>query len=532
MTASPTRVLAIGLDAASPELLARWMEDGTLPHLRALAERGTAGRLGGVEGFFVGATWPTLYTGTGPARHGFHYQLQIVPGTYELHRATRAAFVRTEPFWTALDRAGLRVAALDVPLARPDPTFGGMQVVEWGAHDAFFGHHTTPPELAGELRARFGGHPQGPSCDAQRSSAEDYRGFLERLEEGIRRKVAWTGELLGRGGWDLLLQVFTESHCAGHQCWHLHDPAHPAHDAAIAEAIGDPLRRIYAALDAAVGELAEAAGGGRVVVFTGHGMSHWYGAQFLLPEILERLGVTRRLPEPEEPPAGLPRRAAAALWHRLPAALREPVWRRRERRRARREAADSAIPRLAADPGSSLCFPVPNGQAVGGIRLNLAGREPAGRLRPGAEAEAFCERLGRDLCEIVDARTGGTLVRRVLRTADLHQGERRDDLPDLLVEWSDEVPTGSSEVGIGAGARVRASSPKIGVVEGTNDYGRTGEHRPGGWVVVAGPGMPTRSLERTIPLVDLAPSLAAMLGVPMPGAEGRPAPELSEPVSA
>jgi hypothetical protein len=60
---------------------------------------------------------------------------------------------------------------------------------------------------------------------------------------------------------------------------------------------------------------------------------------------------------------------------------------------------------------------------------------------------------------------------------DLYQGSCLDDLPDLLVEWSDEVPTGSEMVGGGIAAAVRASSAKIGSVEGVNQYGRTGEHR-------------------------------------------------------
>ncbi|AHG89957.1 type I phosphodiesterase/nucleotide pyrophosphatase [Gemmatirosa kalamazoonensis] len=517
----PARLVVLGVDAASPELLDRWIGDGTLPNLRALAERGLVARTRGVEGFFIGSTWPSAYTGTSPAKHGVHYLLQLVPGTYALHRVADAAFVTREPFWRAVSRAGMRVAVLDVPLTRLDESLNGVQVVEWGGHDALYGFRTHPRELARELTSRHGSHPLGPSCDGARRSADDYAALVERLTLGARRKGEWTRELLARGGWDLFVQVFTEAHCAGHQCWHLHDAAHPAHDPAVVARTGDPLERVYRAVDDALGDVLAAAGTDtHVVVFSAHGMSHWFGAQFLLREILLRLSVTVADRSRERGAPSLARR----LWHALPEVVRRPV--RALLRAVRPTPPTHAIPSLAFDPARSRCFPLNNGLAVGGIRLNLVGREPQGVLRPGAEAQAFCDELAADLLAIVDERTGAPLVRRVLRTDDLYAGEARDALPDLLVEWSDDVPTGSTALAGGAAARVRARSPKIGVVEGANDYGRTGEHRPGGWLLAAGPGIAPGRLDRVLSPYDLAPTLTAMLGVELPDSDGAPVPEI------
>jgi predicted AlkP superfamily phosphohydrolase/phosphomutase len=127
---------------------------------------------------------------------------------------------------------------------------------------------------------------------------------------------------------------------------------------------------------------------------------------------------------------------------------------------------------------------------------------------------------------IVDERTNRPLVRRVIRTADLYNGERLDHLPDLLVEWNDKVPTGSTAVGKGAGAMVHARSPKIGVIEGMNHYGRTGEHRSEGLFIAAGPGVRPGVLEREISILDFAPTFTKLLGVEMPGCDGRPVNEL------
>jgi predicted AlkP superfamily phosphohydrolase/phosphomutase len=522
VSASPTRLLVIGIDAASPDLLDAWTADGTLPALAALSKRGLVARTRGIEGFFVGSTWASLYTGTNPAQHGLHYQMQLVPGSYRLEDRAAGAFVERDPFWRVLSGAGKRVAVLDVPLSRIEREINGVQVVEWGGHDAFFGHSTLPPELASHIETRFGRHPAGASCDAVRRSAEEYRDFISKLESGVQRKGAWSAELLARGGWDLFMQVFTESHCVGHQCWHLHDAAHPAHDANIAAVTGDPLHTVYRAIDREIGALVDAAGDAHVIVFAAHGMASRYGAHFLLRDVLFALGVAA---PPPKPVRARVRDVAARAWHAAPEwmrALARPLL----RGRMSGGAAHPSPAGIGVDPDRSFCFPLANGLAVSGIRLNLEGREPRGTLVPGEQADRFVEQLERDLLAIVDDASGAPLVSRVVRTRDLYEGEHLNVLPDLLIEWSERVANGSTALASGTGARVIARSAKVGTIVGANDYGRSGEHRPGGWFVATGPGVEHGRLEREPSLLDLAPTFARILGVELPGAQGAPIPEV------
>jgi hypothetical protein len=234
-----------------------------------------------------------------------------------------------------------------------------------------------------------------------------------------------------------------------------------------------------------------------------------------------RLGVARAPARPREGgPSAMALAGARSAWRQLPEFLRgqlRPLGARLRRR--------GGLPGLGVDPRGSSCFSVPNGLAVGGIRLNLIGREPEGTLAP-ETASAFGDDLASALMTITDEATGRPLVRRVLRTADLYAGEYLDALPDLLVEWNDEVPTGSTLLGHGAGALVRARSPRIGTVEGANDYGRSGEHRPDGLFIAAGPRVRRGRLDSVTSILDLAPTLAGLFGVTLPRTEGRPIPGL------
>lgn len=518
-----TRLLVLGMDGAEPALLRKWMADGTLPNLAALSGRGFSAAIRGLPGFFIGSTWPSLYTGTTPARHGFHYQLQIRPGTYDFHRPEDSGLVDAVPFWRTLDDAGRRVAVLDVPLSPPDSSLSGMQVLEWGGHDAVYGFQARPARSAEEIRSRFGLHPAGTNCDGVRRTAADYAAFVDALVRGVNVKAEMTRHFLRQGSWDLFMQVFSESHCIGHQCWHLHDSSHPAHDASVAGAVGDPLRRVYSAIDAAIGQILEEAGDCTAFVFSSHGMGHWYGADFLLPEILHRLGVCEPSMRGEHGARhpSLARATAKWVWHGLPAPVRARL-RGVRTRYAGKPSGRARGPAIAADVSRSRCFHLRNGLGTGGIRLNLAGREPDGILTPGRETEAFVRELTADLLAVTDERTGQPLIRDVIPVSEHYQGPHLGDLPDLVVEYSDAVPTGSTRVGGGEGASVRVSSPKIGAVEGSNGYGRTGEHRSQGLMMAAGPGIAVGDLAAEVSILDLAPTWTRLLGVEMETAEGRP----------
>jgi predicted AlkP superfamily phosphohydrolase/phosphomutase len=529
MTAA-RRIVMLGIDGANPALMRQWAGDGTLPNLAALMARGLCGPTENLPGFFIGSTWPSFYTGASPARHGFHYQVQLRPGTYDLYRPEKERLVRIPAFWHYLSQAGKRVAILDVPLTQLESQINGVQTVEWGGHDAVYGFQATPPELASMIRKRFGDHPAGPTCDGIRKSAADYERFAARLVRGVQKKTELTRYLLGQERWDFFAQVFTETHCAGHQCWHLHDQRHPAHDPALAARMADPLRTVYAAVDHAIGEIVRESGDALVVVLSTHGMSSFYGAQFMLREILGKLGVTESLPPQTASDAneGGFASTARALWHRLPPVLRASLKPLRDSL-ARPHAEPESEPDLNIDPARSRCFPLSNGLGVGGIRLNLAGREPQGTIHAGAEADAFIARLSADLLDIVDERSSGPLVRRVLRTRELYAGPYLDALPDLLVEWNDAVATGSSCVAGGRGARVSAHSAKIGRMEQVNSYGRTGEHRPEGMFIAAGPQVRTGAMAHPVSILDFAPTFCEFLGVALPICDGTPLTELRFP---
>lgn len=522
----------LALDAASPELLRQWTSDGTLPNLARFSRDALLLDVAGPEGMEVGATWSTFASGQWPGEHGVSWIDWVIPGTYREQRMQGNDFARVNPFWLAMSEAGRRVAILDVPFAPPAKQINGFQVTEWGAHEGLFGFHTTPSRLKGVIKRTWGDYAAPLVCETLRLSAQGYRELADALIGGISVRGAMTKALLADGRWDFGIQVFTETHCAGHLLWHYHDTSYPGADPDIVARDGNLLREVYIAADAAVGEILSVVDSDTtVIVGCLHGMQHTCGASLLLPQMLEGIGALRRASRAGSGtvPSIASRRGLKGMlksaYHRIPPALRVPFYEMRQRinRRWLRRGEPIDI-----EPSETRAFQMGfgAGSTFSGIRLNIRGREPAGILTPGDEVDSYCEELSRGLHEFTDPDTGQLLVQRVLRTADVYHGPRLGELPDLLVEWQYHPRRGSTAVGSGAGGVWRGFSERTGLIEHANGSGRTGAHRLPGLLFVRGPGIGPGTIDRVIPTVDFAPTLTRMLGCETSGGSGQPIPEL------
>jgi predicted AlkP superfamily phosphohydrolase/phosphomutase len=527
---SQVPVIFIGLDAFDPDLARQWARAGRLPTLARLLERGTQAGVRNPFGLFVGALWVSFASAMRPDRHGFHCNDEIDLGSYrwKLRPPTPEAY---RAFWNRIGDSGRRVVAIDVPHARAAPSTNGVELFEWGCHDRHFGLHSYPPQRARELAARFGFHPGlgAHPWQARDFAADDFVSrqgrfrtrdedgiFVRSMTEGAEAKGRLIEAMLREERPDLLVAVFGESHAVGHQQWHLHDEGHPRFDAAVRDAIGgDPLLQVYRSIDAALGRIVAAAPPGTcVIVNLSHGMAAHYDGTHLLDEILLRI---------EHADTG----SASVRWA---AGLREAV---KPVMPAMRQLADrcriplsvrTGLAQVARGDGSRMrarrrFFACPNNTVYGGIRLNLAGREPHGRVRP-EEADRLLRSLQRDLLDLVNAETGEHAVQAVHLTDRHHRRARTDAMPDLLVDWQRDVPIET------------VRSPKIGTIHTPYTHWRTGDHRPDGLLIAVGAGLDAGARTDDIDVEDIGPSIAARLGVPLAQVDGKPIAWLADPAPA
>ncbi len=516
-------VFVVGLDACDPAIARRLAAEGQLPVLRRLFESAARCAVRNPMGLFVGALWMTFATGLRADRHRFHCWDEIDIDTYV--RQLTSPPQDQVPFWRTLSDAGRRIAVFDVPHSIANRPVNGFEMVEWGCHDRHFGFHTWPPQRAAEIDAAFGLHPVlGLDAYARREFApDDYahragplrtleedRILFEGLRQGIRIKRRLTREVLADGEWDMVLSVLGESHSIGHQQWHFHDPSHARHDAAAVAAIGgDPVAAIYRELDCSLGEtLARAGDDATVLVLLSHGMGPHYDGCHLLEEVLTRLDAFDRAPPAENGMRALIKRGTRALPGRMQqrvTAFAVPAIRQRLGGRLPPGCAEYAGPEARA---RQQFFVEPNNYVYGGVRLNLAGREPNGCVAP-HEVDRVCKRLADDLMALTNVDTGGPVVRDVIRADRWYRRSADDTMPDLFVDWARDAQIET------------VWSAKAGLVHAPYTHWRSGDHRLHGLLLAYGPGIRAGEALSPIDLEDLAPGIAARLGVDLAGVDGR-----------
>lgn len=487
---SPPKVLFIGLDSADPGLLAQGCDAGWLPVLQSLRHKGVWAPVKVPRGFGNGAIWPSLFTGVNPGRHGRYFYRQLKLGTYDIEPFVEDSGFGHEPFWEFLSQAGRRVAIIDMVKAPLSKGINGVQINDWMTHDRNGPVRSFPAHLTSEIIARYGDDPFDGETDSPRTrSAEEYKAFHDAMVDRVHAKTSFCEHHLKQDGWDLFAVAFGDPHDIAHQCWHLHDPAHPMHDPRWIERFGDPVKDVYMEIDNAVGRLLKCVGPETTtVVFGGPGMGPDYTGNFLFDQLLRRI-------------EGRPDRDRNLIPHALLSRVRPAALQRLGQRINKAKFMFSMSRRK--------CFSIPHNENAGAVRINVVGREPAGCVKPGAEYEAFCRSLSKDLLELVNADTGGPVIKEVVRVANECHGSYVQAFPDLLAVWAREAP-------------IRAvASPKIGVVRGNPVVGaRTGDHNSDCVLIVQGPGVAQRGPIRAVAVEDIAPTLASLLGLLLPDCDG------------
>jgi predicted AlkP superfamily phosphohydrolase/phosphomutase len=499
----------IGLDAAELTLVQRWMEEGALPNLRRLRQRAVFAELRSPAEWLVGSPWPTFYTGTPPQEHGMYHYLIWRPETMSTERV-HPDWLPLQPFWRRLDGTGKRAVVLDVPNCYAPTPFDGIEICGWATHEALMPAASYPLDRLAWANASSGVPPIGRE-EARPLTARE---SLQVRDDWLRitRQVGDLSlRLMEEETWDLFLVCFTATHRGGHQFW---DEASLVREASAEERQRhrNALREIYIACDTQIGRLIERAGDATVLVFALHGMGTNQSRVELLPEMLRRILAEAgrdRSPTVAEPGlidrlrSMMPVRWRSRVKNNLPPAIQDRLtvyWRGH-----------------GIDWATTRAFPVFSDYA-GYVRVNQRGREPAGIVEPGEESRVLLERIADGLHSFVDEDTGEPLVHSVgFREELFPSGRMLKHLPDLIVLWT---PNSAAQ-------HRRVVSSRFGALDwptpGHHPEGRSGNHRSKGFLFAAGDGLPRGGNVDGADVLDLAPTVYALLGLRPPAEmHGRP----------
>jgi predicted AlkP superfamily phosphohydrolase/phosphomutase len=510
----PCRVLIIGLDAATFDLIEPWAED--LPNLGRLMERGAWGRLHTTLPPATFPAWTSLMTGVNPGQHGIFDFTRRVPGTYRLE-FINATYRRRPSVWQLLSQAGRRVGVMGLPATYPPESVNGFMIsgfdspVTTGIDRSF----VYPQELHYEIRRAVGSY-EITDFQELHTGPGWHEAALGKLLHAAHRRSEIAAYLMDRGAWDCFFVHFGESDTVAHHFWSAHDPHSPRYDEALAGDLGDAIHTVYQALDRAVGELVARAGADAspgeltVMVVSDHGAGGTGERVIHLNRWLAQQGWLGFAPSSA---FGSVADRVKQMGYALPAALQEWAFRGPLRHllgplesTARLGGIDWARTRAFSEEVNT--FP--------GIWLNVRGREPQGTVDPGAEYERLREEILARLTGWRNLDTGEAVVARAARREDVYHGPAVDDAPDIVLEPA--LDQGYAYTFLSSRGRPGQPVGRLAPAErlGAKGGSMNGSHRPEGILILAESGVQRGVHLAGAQIVDVAPTLLHLLGLPLP----------------
>lgn len=307
-------LVILSLDAGIPELIERWAQEGFLPNLASIMQRGCWGKTAGAELICEHGAWVSLLSGVSRGQYGYHYFRQLKPGTYELQTVT-GTDVGVLPFWSRLQGQDKKVAIIDVPDIHPLPGLAGIQLADWAVHNPLFPPSAEPPDLMQDVQRVFG--KQINIDENLESSFTEDQQIYRRLLERIEKKGKLCRHLLAKDNFDLVVAVFAESHTGGHQFWKYRPEAQGREKVMEVSELTHGIRNIYQAIDRQIGLLLEQLPSeANIFVVSSVGLHDQYPAGGLIEDFCRKLGY-QTAPETGSPsfsPIALIRQIVPQAW--------------------------------------------------------------------------------------------------------------------------------------------------------------------------------------------------------------------------
>jgi predicted AlkP superfamily phosphohydrolase/phosphomutase len=486
------RVLIIGLDGASFRLLGPLTASGQMPELAALMASGCHGELRSTFPPLTPPAWSAFMTGKNPGKHGV-VSFRRAPAGYRTGDFINANSLRARTLWDIVGESGRSVGAVNVVPSYPVKPINGFMVscmlTPPGAKDIIY-----PPEYRDLLGDDYVISLEPPTqlltSDANyRTKALDY---IARLRQLRQRRLESTLRLVRERPVDLLSLIFYEPDRIQHFFWtHLAGPGPEGVSRDIVDEIAESARVIYRELDASIGELRRIMGE-EVVTFIIS--DHGFG---LCPERF--VYVNRWLADRGYIHLHPSWRLRRRIVKKLPEKLRKRY---------------DTLERVFINWGRSVAWCDAMETRSAAVWLNVAGRQPQGCVKPGAEYDRLRDEIIRGLSDLED--DGRPVFKVVARREDVYHGPMTDAAPDILVYAN---PSHGFRFN-GIRPELRARSP----FERFMDYGFTGAHEAAGIYVVAGPGVAPLGRQEEKPIESITPTVLALFGIPIP--DGMDAPPL------
>ncbi len=484
------KLLIIGFDGATFDLIRPWAREGHLPNLSRIMESGVHGDLLSTLPPVTSPAWPTFMTGCNPGKHGVFDFIQPHGENFTLVNATR---IRQPTMWQRLSEAGYRVGVMNVPVTYPPAPLNGFIIS--GLLSPKTGQISQPADLLQRYEHELGPYRVAPNVQYRPGLEEE---FVADLYDLINTRGRWAQHLMQQEKPDVMMVHFISMDIMKHALWRFMDHDHPRYEASPFE---NAIRDGYKLVDEYIGRLMETLpDNASTIVMSDHGFGPLQNMVNINVFFMQK-GLMKLKKD-----LWTQLKALAFRWGITPSAAYQLIVKmgmQNMTARVSKQTRNGVIGRFlsfdSVDWERTVAYSMGH---VGQVYLNLAGREPHGIVQPD-EYEQTRQRVIDVLGELTDE-NGRPILSRVIPGEEAYHGPYSAKGPDLHLVLDDynmiACPLFATE----------------GKVITSQIRGDSGCHRSEGIFLAQGPGIKTGEQLPANHIRDLAPTIMHMLGEPVP----------------
>jgi predicted AlkP superfamily phosphohydrolase/phosphomutase len=254
------RLVILGLDGASWDIINPMMAEGKLPAIQGVVDEGQSGVLKSVIPPVTAPAWATMLTGVNPGEHGVFAMTMPDPTRNGMHRPVCMTDWRAKPLWALLNERGLTTGFMGVPFTFPPPRVNGWLISGIMGTPRYDARMFSPGSLYAEVTAAAGTYPLDPPTKSRNTMPFD---LLQRQIDWIRDA---TLHLLAHRPVDVLMVVENYTDHVAHSFFQTRVYEHRGTQV-------DLIEHAYRAADELVGSVRERVGADTpIVLVSDHGM--------------------------------------------------------------------------------------------------------------------------------------------------------------------------------------------------------------------------------------------------------------------
>lgn len=488
------KVMVIGLDGATFDILSPLISQGKLPSLESLIQNGASGNLKSTMPPLSPAAWSTFQTGKNPGKHGVFDFFKSLPGDHS-YLPVNSTLLKSKTLWEIVSDYGRSVGVLNIMLNYPPRKVNGFIVTgkETPSEDS---EYTSPPALKKEILQV---EPKYEAEPFKRISKT--RRFLKEVPVFLNRQEKINSYLYKKYSPDLFANLFAIPDVIHHVFWKYMDPSHPNYSERESRTYLPLIEKCYQTLDDIIGSRLKMIDENTVViVMSDHGggplhkfvqLNRWLQTQGLMTLKNDRksrdssfVGGLKHL---------LRRLYSYALVYDFTGFFKKL---RLDTFAKRMASAQSAIDwtRTKAFAGRI---------SEHGIYCNLKEREKEGIVSP-EEYEELRQNIISKLSELKDPYTGKRVFEKVYKREEIYTGPYITYAPDIILGFGNEPYEPGDDL---FGEEI---------LESVRNDGFTGMHRPDGIMIAYGQGIKRAAVIHGAEIGDLAPTILYAMGEKIP----------------